>query len=282
MLLLSPTAVWLWWMCPSVHFIDSQLQRETASVLLFQVTENRQPGCTQENFTEKIRRGCLRVCGHQFTPRRFLDQYKPSATFVAFLWKQTRTEYNMCDALAPCQAVTLKSRFLSFPSLCFISAFSLFLWFALIVVWLDNFYRRRCYLTWFCSSRTWLCGQRLSSLPRRLATLFQMQHVLRSFLLLRKPVERRGEGRRAEQNETQSVCVPDLLFQRSPTICTLLTIYLQRGVTAAQGFTKTHVSPGVAQAASLPHSLSSVNSPLKISWSPLRRIPLPSWKSSPA
>lgn len=58
------------------------------------------------------------------TPLRFLDQYKPSTTFIVFLWKQTCTEYNTCDALAPSQAVTLKTpESLSFPSLCFISAF---------------------------------------------------------------------------------------------------------------------------------------------------------------
>lgn len=103
-------------MWPSVRFIDSQLQRETVSVLLCQTTENRQPECTRGNFYEKIRRE---------TVQRFVipDQYKQSATFVAVLWKQTCTEYNICDTLALIQAVTLKSRF-SF-ALLHLSVFSL-------------------------------------------------------------------------------------------------------------------------------------------------------------
>lgn len=45
-----------------------------------------------------------------------------------------------------------------------------------------------------------------------------------------KPVKRGARNK----NEAEVVCVSDLRFRRGLAICSLLTIYLQRGVTVAQ------------------------------------------------
>lgn len=166
-------------MWPSARFIDSQLQRKCYESC-FSWHRKQTTWVHSRKLLWKDLQRLFEDMWSSVTPLRFPNQYKPSATFVAFLWKQICTKYNMCDALAPCQAVTLKSRFLFF--LLFASS-QHFLSFALIVVWLNSFYHRRCYLTWFCYSRIWLSGQHLSSLPGQLATVFQIQHILRSLLL---------------------------------------------------------------------------------------------------